>query len=326
MPKILLTSHIDELIVRELSKLGNVRISPDVEEEVLAEEVKDADVLVARVPALITEKIIENGKKLKGIVRWGVGYDNIDVEAARKRGIVVAYTPGTNTVSVAEYVICTMLALAKKLHTTQEEFKKGNWDYRLRYDGTEIYGKSAGILGLGRIGAEVARLCRCFNMQVLYYDVLRRRQIEKELGVRYEPLTDDDRRQGLKVPGKILMVDYLIIQVPLTTETKGIIGRREIEKMKKGIVIINAARGGVLDEKALYEGLINGKISGAALDVFEEEPPESELYREMSKMDNVILTPHIAGITVESRKRMSLMVVEEVKRILSGERPLNPVF
>lgn len=326
MPKILLTSYIDDLIIEELSKLAEVRISPSVNEDVLREEARDADIIVVRAPAIITREIIENAGRLKGIVRWGVGYDNIDVAAAKERGIVVAYTPGTNTVSVAEYVLCAMLTLAKKLLKTHEEFKKGNWDLRVNYDGVEICRKKAGIIGLGRIGREVAKLCKCFNMRVCYFDIFRKEQIEKAIGIEYVPLTKKDRQAGLKVPEKILKVDFLILQVPLTPETKGLIGKTEVERMKKGIVVINTARGGVLDEKALYEGLIDGTIGGAALDVFEEEPPRSKIYKDLSELENVILTPHIAGVTVDSRERMSLMVIEEVKRILSGNLPLNPVY
>ncbi len=148
MPKVLLTSYIDDLIIEELEKISEVRISPNVSEETLLKESKDVDVIVARAPAKITERIIKNAEKLKGIVRWGVGHDNIDVSAAKEKGIVIAYTPGANAVSVAEHVLCVMLTLARRSLKTDREFRKSNWDLRVNYDGIDIHGKKWALLVL----------------------------------------------------------------------------------------------------------------------------------------------------------------------------------
>lgn len=317
----LLTGEIDEVGTRLLKKLGEVRVARSLVEEDLAKEIENVDALIVRPPAIITRKIIENAEKLKVIGRHGVGYDNIDVKAATEKKIPVTYTPGANAISVAEHTIGLMFALAKKLMPLDRATRKGEWKARDRYEGIELDGKTCSLVGLGRVGTEVARLLKAINMQVLYFDVVRKMGVEERLGIEWVPFSEEDKEKGIQVPEMLLKkADFLSIHVPLTKDTRKMIGARELEAIKNGAFIINTARGGILDEEALYNAIKNGKLSGAALDVFEEEPlsPQSKLL----ELENVIVTPHSAALTRESKKRMARIVADDVVRVLKKRRPV----
>lgn len=321
--KVLLTDKIDRAGIEILEKFADVKIASGVSENTLVEEAKDVDAIIVRVPAIITRKIIENAKRLKVIGRFGVGYDNIDVDAATEFGVVVTYTPGANTLSVAEYTLALMFALAKYLFAADKALRERRWTMRLDYPGIELTGKTLGIVGLGEIGIEVARLSKAIGMNVIYWSRTRKVEKETQLGITYIPLTSEDLTKGLRVPERLLKeADFISIHLALNEQTKGIIGEKEIAAMKTGAFFINTARGELVDERALYEALKSGKLEGAGLDVFQKEPPyESPLLT----LDNVIVSPHVAALAKDSLRRVSILVAEDVRRVLHGEDPLYPV-
>lgn len=320
----LLTGEIDEAGTRILKELGEVRVTKSIAEEDLVHEIATVDALIVRPPSVITRKIIEHARKLKVIGRHGVGYDNIDVEAATEKRIPVTYTPGANAISVAEHAVGFMFALAKRLVLMNNATRKGEWIARDRFEGIELNGKTCGLVGLGRVGTEVARLLKTIGMQVLYFDVIRKEEVEKQFGIEWIPLSEKDKKKGVKVPEMLLKkVDFLSIHAPLTKETQGMIGAKELETMKKGAFIINTARGGIVNENALYDAIKNGRVCGAASDVFEEEPLSTQ--NPLLELDNVIVTPHSAALTKESKQRMARTVAEDVVRVLRNERPIYMV-
>jgi D-3-phosphoglycerate dehydrogenase len=319
--KVLLTDRIDKAGMETLERVAEIKLASSVSEDVLMREIEDADGIIVRVPAVVTRKVIDSAKKLKVIARFGVGIDNIDIAAASERGIPVTYTPGANTLAVAEYTVALMFALAKQITKADRALREHRWEMRLEYQGIELTGKTLGLVGLGVIGAEVARLSRAFNINTIYYDVIRKEDVEKSLQIEFVPLTQHDEKKGLRVPEKLLnAADFLSIHVPLIEKTRGLIGPREIESMKNGAFLINTSRGGTVDEKAMYNAIRDGKLAGAGLDVFEKEPPYDS---PLLKLDNVIAGPHVAALAKDTAKRMSLWVAEDTVRVLTGEAPLH---
>src|SRR3989338_7690572 len=222
-------------------------------------EIADADACVVRSGTQLTREVIEAAKKLKVIGRAGVGLDNVDIEAASKKGIVVINTPGGNTISAAEHTFCLLMAMARFIPLANESLKKGEWE-RKKFTGIQLYEKTLGVVGLGRIGTEVARRAQGFGMLVIAYHPFLRIEKANEIGV-----------ESVTLDAVLERSDFITLHIPLSTDNKYILGRKELEKMKKGARIINCARGGLLDEKALAEFILAGKIAGAALDVFENE-------------------------------------------------------
>jgi len=321
--KILLTDRIDQAGIEIIEKVAEVRYASSLSEDTLAKEASDVDGMIVRVPAVITKKIIENARKLRVIGRFGVGYDNIDVAAATEKGIVVTYTPGANTLSVAEYTVALVFTLAKYVFAADKALRERRWSMRLDYPGFELAGKTLGIVGLGEIGAEVARLSRAVGMRVLYWSRTRKIDKEKVLGIEYVPLTDGDVEKGLRVPERILAEsDFISIHSALTAQTRDLVGKKEIAVMKDGAFLVNTARGELLDERALYEALKSGKLAGAGLDVFEKEPPYDS---PLLTLENVIVGPHVAALAKDAMRRMSIWVAEDTVKVLNKERPLHPV-
>lgn len=255
----------------------------------------------------VTREVLSGEVKVRIIARHGVGLDNIDLEAATERGIVVTYTPGVNADSVAEHTIGLLLSLTKRIAEAHRLMRDGGWD-RACFIGHEIKGKTLGIIGLGRIGSEVAVRAKAFGMRVVAYD----------------PYVDKSRAEELKVPlvslGELLETsDVVTIHAALTRETRHMIGEKELRRMKPTAYIVNTARGALIDEKALVKALKEKWIAGAALDVYEEEPlPEDHPLR---KMDNVVLTPHIASYTCEAIRRTDEMVLESLETFFKGGKP-----
>ena len=246
--------------------------------------IKDYDALLVRSGTKATKDIIEAANKLKVIGRAGVGLDNVDLAAASKRGIIVMNTPGGNTISTAEHTISLILALSRNIPQADVSTKKGEWE-RKKFMGVELYGKVLGIIGLGRIGVEVAKRAASFGMKIIAYDPFLSLDKAKEAGVESVEVKDIFKR-----------ADYITVHAPLTNETKHIINKKAINQMKKSVRIINCARGGIVDEKAVAEGIKAGKVEGAAFDVYEKEPPkDSPLFG----CDKVILTPHLGASTEE---------------------------
>ncbi len=286
---------------------------PDGPDRQLADVVGEAHGLGVRV-ARVTAEIIAEAPGLKVIAKHGVGYDNIDVVAATARGIVVVNTPKANKVSVAEHILSLMLCLANRICVANADLRSGRFRTREDYVGVELEGKTLGVIGLGRIGSETARRCRSgLGMSVMAYDPY----VSAE---KFE-LAGCTRADTLEQP--LEEADFVILCVPFTSETAGMIGAREISRMKPGSYLINTARGGIVDEAALYRSLVDGKIAAAAMDVFLKEPPTAE--NPLLSLDNFIATPHVAGATQEAMRRMATDLAEEILRVLRGERPLNPV-
>ena len=261
----------------------------------------DADALVVRSAVQVDDSLMEHAPKLRVIGRAGVGVDNIDADAATRRGIVVMNTPGANAVAVAELTIGLMLALARKLPTANATMHAGKWEKK-SLQGAELRGKTLGILGLGRIGLEVARRARGFGLEIIGSDPFVSAAVARENGIRLVPLEE-----------VIAGSDYLTLHVGLTPQTHGIINAKTIAAMKKGVRIINCARGELVDEAALVEALKSGHVAGAALDVFTVEPPKDSPY---AALENVILTPHIAGSTAEAQEAVGVQIAMQVREYL----------
>jgi D-3-phosphoglycerate dehydrogenase len=317
--KVLLTQPIHESGIKILKKEAEVDIrnfEVDEDEKVIAEAAEDVDAIITRLQK-ITKKVIENARKLKVIGRYGVGYDNIDVKAATEKGIPVVYTPDAPTESVAEYTIGLMIALARRIVQADKVLRNSTrqgWQVRYKYAGDVLYGKTLGLVGLGRIGALVAKLAKPFGMKILFYDIKRDPLLERILEVVYVPL-----------PELLRQSDFISIHVPLNEETKGMIGEEEISMMKNGAYLINTARGPIVDEKALYKALKKGKLAGAALDTFCKEPPPDDF--PLFQLENVIVSPHMAALTHHFFVEAAITVAEDTLKVLKSEKPryiVNP--
>jgi D-3-phosphoglycerate dehydrogenase / 2-oxoglutarate reductase len=261
----------------------------------------DADALVVRSAVQVDDALMEKAPKLRVIGRAGVGVDNIDAEAATRRGIVVMNTPGANAVAVAELTIGLMLALARKVPAATATMHAGKWEKK-SLQGSELRGKTLGILGLGRIGLEVARRARGFGLEIIGSDPFVSAAVARENGIRLVSL--DELFAGS---------DYLTLHVGLTPQTADVINAKTLATMKKGVHIINCARGELIDDAALVEALKSGQVGGAALDVFREEPLKNSPY---PGLDNVILTPHIAGSTAEAQEAVGIQIARQVREYL----------
>ena len=264
----------------------NTKIATDV--PALRAALAEADAIIIRSGTTLTPEILEGQTRLKAIVRAGVGVDNIDVPSATKRGIVVMNTPGGNTVSTAEHTIAMILALSRNIPKANESFKAGKWE-RSKFTGTQIEGKTLGIVGLGRVGLAVAQRARGFDMKVVGFDPFLTAERAAELGIESVPVVDD-------LWGRC---DYVTLHTPLSAETRNLIDAQAIAKMKTGVRIINCARGGLIDEAALLDALNAGKVAGAAIDVFDPEPPPAD--HPLVKHPLVVVTPHLGASTEEAQ-------------------------
>ena len=311
------------LVAREIPDAG-LRLLEDFEVSVLAERPPTRDELLEAVRgasgvlSTATEKMDGEvmdaaGEGLSIVANMAVGYDNIDVQAARERDIVVTNTPGVLDETTADVAFMLMLAAARRLGEAERMLRAGRWEWwgpkQLR--GFDVWGKKLGILGLGRIGQAVARRGRGFGMEVLYHNRSRQDDAEKELGARYLDL-DDLLRES----------DFVSIHTPLTDETRHLIGERELGLMQQTAVLVNTSRGPVVDEAALADVLQDGRIFAAGLDVYEEEP---EVHPKLLELENAVLAPHIGSATVETRDRMATLAAENLRAVLRGERPKTPV-
>ncbi|MDR3734961.1 MAG: phosphoglycerate dehydrogenase [Acidobacteriaceae bacterium] len=276
-------------------------VTPDQIKNGLAAELADADALVVRSAVQVDAKLLDAAPKLRVIGRAGVGVDNIDTPAATHRGIVVMNTPGANAVAVAELTIGLMLTMARKIATANTTMHAGKWDKK-SLQGSELRGKTLAILGLGRIGLEVAARAQSFGMELIGYDPFIAPAVARENGVALVTMDDLFKR-----------ADYLTLHVGLTPQTEGIINATSLAIMKKGVRIINCARGELIVEEALQEALKSGHVAGAALDVFHQEPLKESPYH---ALDNAILTPHIAGSTDEAQEAIGIQLAEQVKAYL----------
>ena len=268
----------------------------------LAEELNDADALIVRSAVKVNGELLEHAQKLRVIGRAGIGVDNIELPAATRKGIAVMNTPGANAVAVAEQTIGMMLCLARHLPRANETTKAGKWEKK-SLEGTELRGKTLGVIGLGRIGLEVASRAQAFGMKVVGHDPYISTELARERKVELKTLDD-----------LYPVADYLSLHLALTPQTRGMINAESLVKMKKGVRIINCARGELINEAALAEALKSGHIGGAALDVFAPEPPKDS---PLLGLENVMATPHIAGSTKEAQEAVGIQIAQQVKEYLS---------
>jgi len=294
--KLLVSDPISGRAIDGIKSLGiELDYKPDVDAEELKQIIKIYDGIVVRSRTKVRKELIDIASNLKFIIRGGVGLDNIDVEYAKSKGIKVFNTPAASSISVAELSVAFMFALSRHIVKGTDSLRKNEW-LKKKLKGTELFGKTLGILGMGRIGREVAKRAICLGMKVIGYD----------------PYI-----KGVDIEGVILTsledvlsnADIITLHLPLTEETRHMINKDSFEKMKNGVILINCARGGTVDENALYEYLKNGKVKGAGFDVFEKEPPEGN---KLFDLDNFYATPHIGASTSEGQDRVG----EEIVRIL----------
>lgn len=302
--RVLVSDPLAEEGVEILKKTCDVDVRTDLTEEQLIEAIKDYDAILVRSGTQVTAAVIEAGTKLKYIGRAGAGVDNIDTEAATRRGIPVANAPMGNTLAATEHTMAMMLSLARNIPQATASLKKKEWK-RSKFMGVELNGKTLGIVGLGRIGREIAKRVIAMDMKVVGYDPFITKENAAQMGVDLMGIDD-----------LVKAADFITVHTPLTPETKHLINAERIAMMKDGVRLINCARGGIIDEKAMYDGLVSGKIAGAALDVFESEPPfESPLLT----LDSVIVTPHLGASTVEAQKNVAVSVAKQCLDVFAGE-------
>lgn len=313
--KVLIVQPIHESGIKVFDDRFEVKVAPDPSVETVKREIKGVEGVVVRT-APFTREIIAAADSLKVIARHGVGVDNIDVRAATERGILVVNTPDANAVSVAEHTITAIGALAKRLLSMDLATRRGEWEVRNEYKAVDLDGKVLGLVGIGRIGTMVARkAAAAFNMRVIAYDPYVRSETAAENNITL--YSDLDRI--------FQEADVVSLHTPLTPETRGLVNEERLALMKASAFLINFSRGGVVDEDALYKALKNGLIAGAALDVFEEEPPPHN--HPLFELDNVLLSPHSAALTKECVVRMATGAAQGVVDVLTGKRPqyvVNP--
>ena len=311
------------LVTREIPSAGLRALEPfDV--RVLHErppergELLDAVRGVSGILSTATEKMDGElmdaaGEDLKVIANMAVGYDNVDVEASAKRGIVVTNTPGVLDETTADVALMLLLAAARRLGEGERLLRAGRWEWwgPKQLMGRDVWGKRLGIVGFGRIGQAVARRARGFGMEVLYHNRSRKEEAEQELGARYVEFDE-----------LLETVDFVSVHTPITDETHHLIGPKELGRMKPTAVLVNTSRGPVVDEAALADALAAGRIFAAGLDVYEEEP---KVHPKLLELENVVLAPHIGSASVETRDRMAALAAENLAAVLRGEDPKTPV-
>lgn len=293
--------------IRALQEYGDVVVKPGATAADLSDILNDCVALIVRSQTRVTASMIEAGKNLRVIGRAGIGTDNIDVEAASRRGIVVVNAPTAVVVAAAEHTLALILSLFRRIPQAHQSVSEGRWE-RGKFVGTELRGKTVGVVGLGNIGQEVARRLDAFDVRLVGSDPYVTAEYASNLGIELLPLD-----------ALLDVADLVSVHVPLTASTRGLIGPAQFQRMKPGARVVNCARGGVVDETALVRALDDGRIAGAALDVFVEEPPTN---RDLLSSSRVVLTPHLGASTEEAQVAASLEVAQQVIAVLEG-RPVR---
>ncbi|MEK3952063.1 MULTISPECIES: 2-hydroxyacid dehydrogenase [unclassified Psychrobacillus] len=319
MKKIYITRKLPEEIIEPLRKKFDVQMwhseTIGMTNEEIITNAKDAYALWTMLSDNIDRTLIESLPNLKVISNFAVGYNNIDIEAAKDRSIVVTNTPGVLTETTADLAFALLLATARRITEVEQEIRSGNWDSwsPMQYTGMDVFGATLGIVGMGRIGEAVARRAKGFDMNVLYHNRSRKLDAEETYGFTYAEL-DELLKQS----------DFVILLTPLTPETKGLIGERELNMMKETAAIINVARGGIVDEQALYEALASKKIWAAGLDVFEQEPVPVD--HPLLTLPNVTVSPHIGSASIRTRQAMMQMNAKDIEAVLENREPQNRIL
>lgn len=304
--KVLITDKINETAGKIIEPAAEAVFLPTMSEDELCEIIGEYDAIMIRSQTKMTKKIIEAGKNLKIIGRAGVGVDNVDIEAATNRGIIVVNSPDGNTTAAAEHTVALMLAMSRNIADAAKTTKEGLWE-RSKYTGCEVFGKTLGIIGFGKIGQHVAKVALALGMKVVVADPYTSSEAVEKMGAEYIESLDN-------FWGKC---DFITIHTPKTRETMYLINRNTINRMKKGVRIINCARGGIIDEAALAEAIEAGQVKAAAIDVYENEPniADSPLVK---CSGNVLLTPHLGASTSEAQLNVAVDVAEQIKEVLTG--------
>ncbi len=310
--KVLVSDNLDKTGIRriEVEEGIEVDVNTGLSPEDLKQIIGNYEALIIRSATKVTDEILQQAKRLKVIGRAGIGLDNVDIPAATKRGIVVMNTPGGNIVTTAEHTIAMMMALTRNIPQGTISLKAGRWDKK-KLQGREIFNKTLGIIGYGKIGSIVADLARGLKMNVIIYDpYITAEQIEK---AGFESTTLDElyRRS-----------DYITVHVPKLKSTTGLLNKKAFEKMKEGVMVINCARGGIIDENDLYDAIVSEKVAGAALDVFKTEPPGRF---PLFELDKVICTPHLGASTYEAQTNVSMEVADQIIAYLKNGTIINAV-
>jgi len=303
--KVLVTDPVAEEALNLLREKHEV-VFEELRGEELAKEIGKYDALMVRSATKVTKDIIEKAENLKVIGRSGIGVDNIDVEAASQRGIYVVNSPTGSTRSVAELTFALMFAVARKIHIADATMRQGIWAKK-KLKGIELMNKTLGLIGSGNIAQEVAKMANCLGMKVLVYSPHCTEEKARKMGAELRSLEEIFRE-----------ADFVSLHIPKTEETYHMIDERLLSLMKPTAYLINAARGGVVDEEALYKVLKEGKIAGAAIDVYEKEPPEKS---PLFELENVVFTPHIGAATKEGQIRAGTICAEQILKVLDGKEP-----
>ncbi|MCF6094060.1 D-glycerate dehydrogenase [Microaerobacter geothermalis] len=313
-PKVYITRRIPKEVVEKIGQLCEVRMWGEedvpVPRQVLEEEIIEADGLFCLLTESIDESLISRAKNLKVISNMAVGYNNIDVDAATRRGIMVTNTPGVLTETTADLTFALLMATARRIVESTDYLRSGKWKTwsPMLLTGQDVYGATLGIIGMGRIGEAVAKRAKGFDMKVLYHNRNRKLEAEQTFDLEYA-----DLQTLLKES------DFVCVMTPYTPETRNLIGEKELSLMKKTAVLINTARGGIVNEQALYEALKNGTIWAAGLDVFEEEPIKPD--HPLLKLPNVVMLPHIGSASIKTRTRMAEVAATNLLQALSNQTP-----
>jgi D-3-phosphoglycerate dehydrogenase len=304
MPKVLVSDPIDQAGIDILSQVAQVDVQTKLSPEELVKAIPEYDALMIRSGTQVTQAVIEAGKQLKIIGRAGVGVDNVDVPTATRRGIVVVNSPEGNTIAAAEHALAMMLSLSRHIPAADKSVKEAQWN-RKAFTGVEVYKKTLGVVGLGKIGAHVATVARAMGMKLLAYDPFISSERADQLGCR---LVDLDLL--------LREADYITLHLPKTPETANLINEKTLATMKPTARIINCARGGIINEADLAAAVSSGKIAGAALDVYAQEPLGESPLRDLGRA--VVLTPHLGASTAEAQVNVAIDVAEQIRDVLLG--------
>jgi glyoxylate reductase len=315
-PKVYVTRELPERGLKTIKERFDAEVWPEYApppKKTIIEKAKDVDALATLLSDKIDAEVFDAAPKLKMIAQLAVGFDNVDVQEATKRGIYVSNTPEVLTDTTADFAWTLLMALARRVVEADKYIRMGKWKvgwHPAMLQGRDVYGATMGIVGAGRIGYAVAKRATGFSMKILFYDVIPRPEMEKDFGAKKVDL-DELLKQS----------DFVSVHVPLMKETHHLINAEKLRLMKKTAYLINNSRGPVVDEKALYEALNEGRIAGAGLDVFEQEP--TSLANPLLKLDNVVVAPHISSASYETRSKMAEMVADNLIAFFEGKKPPN---
>jgi len=315
-PKVYVTRELPERGLKTIKERFDAEVWPEYApppKKTIIEKAKDVDALATLLSDKIDAEVFDAAPKLKMIAQLAVGFDNVDVQEATKRGIYVSNTPEVLTDTTADFAWTLLMALARRVVEADKYVRMGKWEvgwHPAMLQGRDVYGATMGIVGAGRIGYAVAKRATGFSMKILFYDVIPRPEMEKDFGAKKVDL-DELLKQS----------DFVSVHVPLMKETHHLINAEKLRLMKKTAYLINNSRGPVVDEKALYEALNEGRIAGAGLDVFEQEP--TSLANPLLKLDNVVVAPHISSASYETRSKMAEMVADNLIAFFEGKKPPN---